>query len=246
MNCSPISITVARHATAACSIFLALSATLLPATAMAVCIGSHPTSVGNKEQDTTTEIRLWIEQFTADRNDLNYKFRSELDNERFTRFQSEYAAWLARIESADFDSLSIDAKVDLLLLRNFVSHELQLLQTDHKRDQDALQLIPFSSKVVEFIHTRDRMKRIDGSTAATTLHEVTEEIKSLSRKTSQRESIRILIPLWHCEALNASITCANECPKLIAFTMVTTRFTRGGAKNRLKQPIQRYPALPKT
>ena len=181
MNCSPISITVARHATAACSIFLALSATLLPATAMAVCIGSHPTSVGNKEQDTTTEIRLWIEQFTADRNDLNYKFRSELDNERFTRFQSEYAAWLARIESADFDSLSIDAKVDLLLLRNFVSHELQLLQTDHKRDQDALQLIPFSSKVVEFIHTRDRMKRIDGSTAATTLHEVTEEIQSLKK-----------------------------------------------------------------
>ncbi|MCA9034435.1 MAG: DUF885 family protein [Planctomycetaceae bacterium] len=142
-------------------------------------MAAPPIAADSHEQPT--DMRHWIEQFTADRNDLNYKYRSELDSERFTRFQSEYAGWLAAMDQVDFDPMSIENQVDYLLLRNHIRHELQLLQADEKRDSEAIRLIPFWTEIIDFIRTRDQMKKAEGADAATTLHNVSTQSDSLKK-----------------------------------------------------------------
>src|SRR5215475_1337136 len=74
-----------------------------------------------------SELRAPIERFTVDRGSLLRSFPVTFSAMRTKRLEQFYTEWLAVLGKLNFESLSLNGKVDYLLLRNHLQHELRQL-----------------------------------------------------------------------------------------------------------------------
>src|SRR5262249_42951236 len=86
-----------------------------------------------KDLDTSqSELRSLIERYVADRGSLSRSYPVEVSPGRQARFKQFYSDWLTALAKFNFDTLSQDGKVDYLLLRTHLDHELQQLEIQNK------------------------------------------------------------------------------------------------------------------
>ena len=95
------------------------------------------------DEASQSEMRPIIEYYIADRGSLQRSFfvnNSEARRERFRKF---YADALERIQKLHFDSMSQEGKVDYILFRSHLEHELRQLDIEAKQMTEIAPLIPF-------------------------------------------------------------------------------------------------------
>src|ERR1044071_5196915 len=80
------------------------------------------------------------------------------------------------MQKLNFDGMSQEGKVDYILFRNHLEHELRLLDIETKQQAEIEPLIPFGKIIVDFEESRRRMEPIDSAKAAVTLNDLKKQL----------------------------------------------------------------------
>lgn len=123
-----------------------------------------------------SEMRGAIERYTTDRASLTRSYPISTSPARLTRFKDFYNEWLASLQRMQFDSLSQDDKVDYLLFKNHLDHELRQLDIQTKQLAEIEPLLPFLKNITDLEETRRRMEPLDSAKTAALLTELKKQI----------------------------------------------------------------------
>jgi hypothetical protein len=129
-----------------------------------------------------SEMRPIIEYYVVDRGSLQRSYPVASSPARRERFRKFYGDALDRIKVLNFDSMSQGGKVDYLLFRNHLEHELRQLSIEEKQQAEIASLVPFSKAIVDLEEARRRMEPIDSARTAATLTSLkkqTDEVRKI-------------------------------------------------------------------
>ena len=130
----------------------------------------------------SSEMRPIIEYYIADRGSLQRSFFVNNSPARRERFRKFYQDALDRIQKLNFDAMSEAGKVDYILFRNHLEHELRQLDIEEKQQAEIAPLIPFAKTIVDLEEARRRMDPIDSAKAATTLNALKKQVEDTRRQ----------------------------------------------------------------
>jgi len=124
----------------------------------------------------SSELRGLIERYTVDRGSLARSYPVSISPSRQARFKQLYTDWLSQLTKLDFDSLSLDGRVDYVLFKNHLQHELRQLDIQARQFAEIEPLVPFSKTIIELEEARRSMEPVDSARTATVLTEVKKRI----------------------------------------------------------------------
>jgi len=130
----------------------------------------------------SSEMRPIIEYYIADRGSLQRSFFVNNSPARRERFRKFYQDALDRIHKLNFDAMSEAGKVDYILFRNHLEHELRQLDIEEKQQAEIAPLIPFGRTIVDLEEARRRMDPIDSAKLAATLNALKKQVEDTRRQ----------------------------------------------------------------
>ncbi len=122
-----------------------------------------------------SELRTVVERVALDARDLSRRWPVDYSPGQLEALRGFYAAWQRRLGEVEFDKLSQDGKVDYLLLKNRLGHELSLLSRDEARFGEMRALLPFAGAVMDLHERQRRMETVVPASAARTVAQVAEQ-----------------------------------------------------------------------
>lgn len=128
-----------------------------------------------------------IERFEADRGALERKYAvraSQVHRDRLERF---FAGWLTALEAMPFETLSHEAQIDWLLLKNEVARARARLRMDARHYADAAPFLPFAEAIITLAESREQLPPIEAAAVADRLTALAAAVKDAERV--QREAI---------------------------------------------------------
>jgi hypothetical protein len=120
-----------------------------------------------------------INYFTADQSSLNRRYDAAESPAQRQRMHAFYSGWRMRLRDADFEKLSQEGRVDYVLLDNYLTHQVALLDRQDKMRGEVAVLIPFADRLLALQDTRRNLSTIDPRASAATIAQVTKQIDSL-------------------------------------------------------------------
>ncbi|HYK09598.1 MAG TPA: DUF885 family protein [Gemmatimonadales bacterium] len=127
----------------------------------------------------TSDMRDVVSRFSEDQRDLLRRYDDEYSPERRQVLRDFYAAWVAHLNTVDFNKLGEDARVDWILLRTDVVHEQALLDREKSRLTEVKRLIPFADTIFALEDARRRLEFADPAAAGRTLAWLAARVSSL-------------------------------------------------------------------
>ncbi|HVG18025.1 MAG TPA: DUF885 family protein [Blastocatellia bacterium] len=124
-----------------------------------------------------SEMRLMIERYVADRGSLSRFYTAETSPVRYARMKQFYGEWLSTIGEIKFDDMSLDGKIDYLLFKNYLGHELRQLDLRAKAFAEAAQLVPFAEAITGLEDARRRLERVDAEKVAALLTRLGRQVE---------------------------------------------------------------------
>ena len=97
--------------------------------------------------------------------------------ERRERMRRFYSDWLKRLDSLAFDALSQDGRIDCLLFRNLLNHELGDVELRAKDWDEAAPMCPFAATIMGLDDLRRRLDPMDAAKVASTLTALVKDIE---------------------------------------------------------------------
>ena len=134
-----------------------------------------------------SELRGVIERYSVDRTSLLSSSPPSASPARDERVRDFTTRWLESLEKLDFDKLTQDGKVDYLLFKNYLSHQIRQLDLRSKEVTLAAPLVPFAQKILDLELARREVKSMEWSKVAASLDSLTKEI-SETRRIVERDS----------------------------------------------------------
>src|SRR5215831_4166349 len=132
-----------------------------------------------------SEMRQTIESYVADRGSLQRSFFVNNSPARRERFRKFYQDTLDRIQKLNFEAMSEEGKVDYILFRSHLEHELRQLDIEAKQQADIEPLIPFGKTIVDLEEARRSMETFDSAKAAqaaATLNNLKKQVEDTRRR----------------------------------------------------------------
>lgn len=128
-----------------------------------------------------SELRGSIERYAADRGSLFRFYPVEASPARRARMKQFYTDWLASLARLNFDSMSPDGRVDYLLFKNHLDHELRQLEIQERAVAEITPLAPFAQTITDLEDARRRMDAIDSPKIAAVLTKLSKQIDATSK-----------------------------------------------------------------
>jgi uncharacterized protein (DUF885 family) len=126
---------------------------------------------------SSSEMRPMIDRWSADRGSLLRYYNitdAPARRARLRRFYDEAKAGLAPL---NFDAMSQDGKIDYILFRNELNHELRQLDQEEKEAAENAVWLPFSADIAQLEEARQKMNPIDPPKTAQALVKLNKEIE---------------------------------------------------------------------
>jgi uncharacterized protein (DUF885 family) len=128
-----------------------------------------------------SEMRGLIEAYTADRGTIGRFYTVEGSTARQIRMKKFYGDWLAALTKLDFDSMRQDGRIDYVLFKNYLDHELRQLEIQTKALAEIAPLVPFGQAITDLEDTRRRMEAIDSPKTAAFLTRMARQVDGTSK-----------------------------------------------------------------
>ncbi len=127
------------------------------------------------------------------RYDEDYGLLRRYYNMRFAPARLEAATtftneWLVRLDQVDFDALDLDGKVDYLLLRNQLQHELAILSQTKAKNEKVKAYIPFGETIGKLHDSLRQIERPDPMATAETVEALSGQIEAAQKGLKGKES----------------------------------------------------------
>jgi hypothetical protein len=133
-----------------------------------------------------SELRGAIERYSTDHGSLQRSLPPTVSPERDERARSFAKQWLDGLGNLEFDRLSQDGKVDYLLLKNYLAHELRQLDIRGREQTEAASFVTFGQPILDLDRSRRDVKPMDWPKVAGTLAALTKTIGE-ARRTLDRD-----------------------------------------------------------
>jgi uncharacterized protein (DUF885 family) len=130
---------------------------------------------------SNSEMRVAIERYVADRGSLSRSYPVEMSPARLTRFKQFYSDWLALIGKMNFDTMGQDGRIDYVLFKYHLNHELQQLDVQARALAEIAPLLPFAQTITDLAEARRRMEKIEPPKVAALLNDLNKQIESTRR-----------------------------------------------------------------
>src|SRR4029077_9736538 len=127
---------------------------------------------------TTSPMEPYLAWFQADRGNLTRFYNITLSPTRQAQFRTFYRQWQELLTKLPFDTFPQEAKVDYLLLKNYLTREQRQLELRIKEQSEFMPLILFAPKIIDLEEARKRMEKIDPAKTADLLNGLKKEIES--------------------------------------------------------------------
>jgi uncharacterized protein (DUF885 family) len=141
-----------------------------------------------------SELRGVIERYSVDRTSLLSSSAPSGSPARDKWVRDFIARWLESLEKLDFDRLTQDGKVDYLLFKNYLSHQLRQLDLRSNEVSLAAPLVPFTQKILDLDMARREVKSMEWSKVAASLDSLTKEIgearRALERDSASKDKVK--------------------------------------------------------
>jgi uncharacterized protein (DUF885 family) len=129
-----------------------------------------------------SEMRDILLRFATDQDALNRKYSLKMSAARQTRMGRFYRDWLAALEQIDYDGLAQADRIDWLLFKNRLHHELRQLDIYRKRLVEMEPLLPFASTLLALEEQRQRMEWAAPEQAAVVVHDLATRVQETQEK----------------------------------------------------------------
>ena len=129
-----------------------------------------------------SEMRPFLERFTADRMILNRSLPIENSPTWRKRFGQFYADWQSALEKTDFEPLSNEGRIEYILFRDLLKYELRQLEIQSRQFKEMEPFIPFAGTIIELEEARRRMDPLDQEKAAATLNDLKRRIEEKKKE----------------------------------------------------------------
>ena len=126
-----------------------------------------------------------LERYASDLQSLRRFYDVQLSPTTDRVMRQFYEAWRAALQTVQFDSLPQEGRIDYLLFRNKLDHEIRQLDLNRKRSQEIAELTPFAPAIIELKEARQRVDPLDPSAAATTLEQISKQMEDLSKRINE-------------------------------------------------------------
>ncbi len=133
------------------------------------------------EDVAPSEMRPILEYYVVDRGSLQRSYPVANSSARRQRFRKFYSDALEGIQKLNFDGMSQGGKVDYILFRTHLEHELRQLDIEEKQLAEIAPLMPFGKTIVDLEETRRRMEPIASAKVAVTLTAMKKQIDDTRR-----------------------------------------------------------------
>ncbi len=137
----------------------------------------------------SSEIRPMIDRLAADRGSLTRTYSMTFDPARSQRLTRFYDESLARLEKVNFNSLSQDGRIDYLLLRNYLTHEVSGLALEAKARAETAHYLPFAQAILNLEQKRRAMEPVIAKDAAAALAALNTQIESVKKSVESELSV---------------------------------------------------------
>jgi len=165
----------------------------------------------NDTDSPQSEMRGVIERYAADRGSLARFYSVEASSARQARMKQFYSDWLAALAKLNFDSMSQDGRIDYLLFRNHLDHELRQADIQAKALTEIAALVPFAQTITDLEDARRRMEAIDSPKIAALFTKLAKQIDGTSKAVEAG-----LKPDAKTDAIKVKRTVANRTVAAIA------------------------------
>jgi uncharacterized protein (DUF885 family) len=142
---------------------------------------------------TRSAMRAVVERYEQDEGNLS-RFYSILSSAaRRDRMRQFHKEWLGRLGQVNFDSLGEADRIDYVLFKNHIQHELRQLDIRAKALAETAPLVPFGQSIINLEEARQRMEQVDAPGAARTLANLKKQIdharKELEKSTDIKKTV---------------------------------------------------------
>ena len=125
---------------------------------------------------STSELRDVVGRFDTDRQTLLRFYTIPGSAARRERLRTLYDAWLERLAALDFERLSLEGRVDHVLLRTRVEYERALLGREERIGSEIGPVIPFEPAIIELQEARQKLQFVPPDAAAGALERLTAQV----------------------------------------------------------------------
>lgn len=137
--------------------------------------------------DGDNVLQPMIERYRTDRRTLGRTYPTPMSDGGQSRMKAFIEDWQAQLEGVDFDALPHVGKVDYLLFRNLLDHELKALGHVAKRNEQIAPLVPFRETIVALAEDRLAMKTLEGRVGAEALTSIRDQVDDLTKQIKDEE-----------------------------------------------------------
>ena len=131
-------------------------------------------------------MRPFIESFSVDRVNLLRYYASPLDPVGAQRMRRYLTDWRERLKGINFEAMPQDGKVDYVVFRNYLDHELKKLDFDSRAQAETAIYMPFAATIIGLEETRKTTTPLKAQDAAAKLAALTAEIENSRKKLDQQ------------------------------------------------------------
>ncbi len=132
-------------------------------------------------QSPQSEMRAMLERYATDRETLAKSEPTPFSSTVRDRMRNFYGEWEKRLETVSFDDISQSGKVDYLLFRNQLRHELRALDFEEKQITETQPLVPFGPAIVKLAEDLRRMHFISAPQAAAALQRLKSQVEDATK-----------------------------------------------------------------
>lgn len=126
-----------------------------------------------------------LERYESDLQSLRRFYDVQLSPTTERVMRQFYEAWRAALQQVQFGSLPQEGRIDYILFRNKLDHEIRQLELNRKRSAEIADLIPFAPAIIELKDARQRVDPLDASAAASTLEQISKQMEDLSKRINE-------------------------------------------------------------
>jgi Bacterial protein of unknown function (DUF885) len=138
----------------------------------------------NNQTFTTpsSPLAAFVERYSADRNSLLRRYGHDYSPERYARLSRFYTESQVQLDKVPFEPLSVEGRIDFVLLRSRLAYELRLLAREQQWVHETAALLPFAKAITDLLEARARLDTMQPEKAAATLDQINDAIeKSIKR-----------------------------------------------------------------
>jgi uncharacterized protein (DUF885 family) len=137
--------------------------------------------LSNAQSNEASLIAPLINQYQADEQMLNRKYTLKRSAEYYQRMEDFYATWIAKLKGIPFAKLTVNERVDYLLLKRDINADIRDIEQAYVEFKSNNFTIPFAKAIVDFEQKRRVGKQQDGKLTAQIFETLKDDIKNTTK-----------------------------------------------------------------